>query len=313
MLKAWLELARISNLPTVWTNVLAGWMLGGGGFEDSRLIWLLAGASLLYSAGMIMNDAADADWDREHRKERPIPRGDVKHGTAWRAGMTMLVLGAACMHPFGGASATHVSCLCFCILAYDLCHKQWAGSVFVMGACRTLLYLAAGSAVKGSVSLEWNSELIAAALAMGLYIVGISMAARNESAPVPAARSTSFTMLCLLSPLIAPLAAALLYSLIHEGPYAEPAAIILVRRLGGVYLGGFAVIGLALVMLVRHAMRMMRTPPLSNIGRAVGLLLAGIVVVDGLAVASLGGFLEGCAIAALTPLLRLWQRKIAAT
>jgi len=57
MLKAWLELARISNLPTAWTNVLAGWLLAGGQLQDQRLIWLLLGGSLLYSGGMILNDA----------------------------------------------------------------------------------------------------------------------------------------------------------------------------------------------------------------------------------------------------------------
>ncbi len=64
--------------------------------------------------------------------------------------------------------------------------------------------------------------------------------------------------------------------------------------------------------LVIYARRILRTPPPSNIGRAVGLLLAGITWVDALAVstvspaASLGFGLS-------LPLLLLWQRKIAAT
>ena len=55
MLRALLELSRISNLPTVWTNVLAAWIIVNQGWKsDFRLAWLLLGASLIYSAGMIL-------------------------------------------------------------------------------------------------------------------------------------------------------------------------------------------------------------------------------------------------------------------
>jgi 4-hydroxybenzoate polyprenyltransferase len=48
------------------------------------------------------------------------------------------------------------------------------------------------------------------------------------------------------------------------------------------------------------------------IGRAVGILLAGIALVDALAVTQVSLPLA-FAFAALAPLLRLWQRWIAAT
>jgi 4-hydroxybenzoate polyprenyltransferase len=48
------------------------------------------------------------------------------------------------------------------------------------------------------------------------------------------------------------------------------------------------------------------------IGRAVGILLAGIPVVDALAVSQISLPLA-CGFVALAPLLRLWQRWIAAT
>ena len=45
--RAWLVLSRGSNLPTVWSNCLAGWWLGGGWLGDpragGRLAALLAG------------------------------------------------------------------------------------------------------------------------------------------------------------------------------------------------------------------------------------------------------------------------------
>lgn len=107
--------------------------------------------------------------------------------------------------------------------------------------------------------------------------------------------------------------AALTYSLLHEGLYIDVAAIILIRRVGHMLFGGFAVLAAALICIVVFTTKIMRSPPASNIGRGVGLLLASIVVVDGMAIASVGEGVVGCFIALLAPLLRLWQRKIAAT
>ena len=64
-----LVLGRVSNLPTVWSNCLAGWWLGGGG-HFAKLPFLLLVVTLLYLGGMLLNDAFDADFDRQHRKER---------------------------------------------------------------------------------------------------------------------------------------------------------------------------------------------------------------------------------------------------
>jgi len=45
----WLRLGRISNLPTVWSNVLAGTLLAGAQPDVNTGLVLLA-ASLLYEA-----------------------------------------------------------------------------------------------------------------------------------------------------------------------------------------------------------------------------------------------------------------------
>ena len=83
--RAWLVLTRGSNLPTVWSNLVAGWLLGYA-YTD-RFPWalgllasffgLLLGVSLIYVGGMILNDAFDARWDAERRSTRPIPAGLV--------------------------------------------------------------------------------------------------------------------------------------------------------------------------------------------------------------------------------------------
>lgn len=321
MLKPWLELARISNLPTAWTNVLAGWLLAGGNLQDPRLLWLLLGGSLLYSGGMILNDAADAKWDREHRKERPIPRGAVSVGAAWRTGLLALVLGVAAVSCLGGANSGLACLLVAAILLYDFCHKSWTGSVIVMGACRTLLYLVAASAVAHPIfgvtmgsttlfTLKMNGVVIAppnpltwpfryqfptggvlwlSALAIGLYIVGVTKTARMESLGAEARVRRAVNQPLLV--FVPAIAAALTYSRHHD-----PRVWILIA----------AFVGMAI-----HSIRVMHQGG-PDIGRAVGILLAGIAVVDGLAVATVS-FPLACGFVALAPLLRLWQRWISAT
>src|ERR1041385_1224412 len=87
-----LILGRVSNLPTVWSNCLAGWLLGGGG-SALRFGLLSLGASFLYIGGMFLNDAFDSEFDSQHRKERPIPSGSITVGKVWGWGLGWLIAG----------------------------------------------------------------------------------------------------------------------------------------------------------------------------------------------------------------------------
>src|SRR5688572_15855195 len=122
-LRALLVLGRISNLPTVWSNCLAGWLLGGGG-DWNRFAVLCGGATLLYVGGMYLNDAFDAEFDAEYRRERPIPSGAISRGSVWRLGITMLVAGTALMFLFGFSTAVFGLLLAASILLYNWLHKM---------------------------------------------------------------------------------------------------------------------------------------------------------------------------------------------
>ena len=94
-LRTLLVLGRVSNLPTVWSNCLAGWWLGSvryeavahSGYDAANLVpdishfWklplMLLSVSLLYTGGMFLNDAFDEEYDRLRRPERPIPSGKI--------------------------------------------------------------------------------------------------------------------------------------------------------------------------------------------------------------------------------------------
>ena len=294
MLRAWLELARISNLPTVWTNVAAGWLLMGGGW-DARLGWLLLAGSLLYTGGMILNDAADVKFDREHRRERPIPSGRVRFDVAWIVGLLMLWAGLRVAVSWGGgANVWTVAALVVAILFYDLYHKPWSGAVWVMGACRTLLVLMAASALGDPAAGDGDpaeGAVLRHALALGAYIVGLTLVARAESAPGGVSLlARIFARMLLLAPALMALAAAV----------AAPTRLV-------------PMVGLVLLFLVwtEGCLRLIRRGG-PAIGRAVGWLLAGIPLVDALAVGQVSLPLAA-GFVALAPLLRLWQRWIAAT
>ncbi|MEI6536565.1 MAG: UbiA family prenyltransferase, partial [Verrucomicrobiaceae bacterium] len=209
----WLELARVSNLPTVWTNILAAWLLAGGTWNWHPLVWLFFGGSLIYTGGMILNDAADVKFDREFRQGRPLPSGRVSVTSAWAIGTGSLLAGFLTM-VWGAETCIWItSALVAAIVFYDLYHKPWAGSVFIMGSCRTLLYLVAASAVTGT--LNWSSyhEVIIKAIALGGYVVGLTFVARHESG---SEKSSSTAHAASLMALGSPIFAGLAYSVVHK-------------------------------------------------------------------------------------------------
>jgi 4-hydroxybenzoate polyprenyltransferase len=301
MIRAWLELARISNLPTVWTNVTAGWLLAGGSLQNPILGWMLVAGSLLYSGGMILNDAADAKFDAEHRKERPIPSGRAALTAAWLVGLSMLISGWCVAVLLGGACWDITSALVGCILFYDFYHKPWTGAVWIMGACRVLLYLMPGMPCQTGACIPWWLPIGIPALALGAYIVGLTMVARMEAKGSPVSFwHSGFARLLLWMPGI--LAALMLF----DGQRLRP--VMILADFGPLLP---LILIFLLAAIVATASRIMKQGG-PSIGRAVGILLAGIPVVDALAVSQISLTLA-LGFVILAPLLRLWQRWIAAT
>ena len=66
--RTFLELGRVSNLPTVLSNVLTGSVLGAGHLAWGAGQWVAPGVAalasvLFYVGGMFLNDAFDAPWE----------------------------------------------------------------------------------------------------------------------------------------------------------------------------------------------------------------------------------------------------------
>ena len=179
--KALLLLGRVSNLPTVWSNCLAAWLLAAGTFSESvdvqRFAWLIAGATLLFLAGMFLNDAFDVQFDREHRPGRPIPSGAISVKAVWVLGIAQLLLGLGCLVWLNTLAALCALGLAAAILLYDWLHKRTVWSPLLMGLCRLFLYLLAGATATGSLA----APVVLGAVALWAYIVGLSNIARREA------------------------------------------------------------------------------------------------------------------------------------
>jgi 4-hydroxybenzoate polyprenyltransferase len=314
LLRTLLILGRVSNLPTVWSNCLAGWLLAGGG-TWSRFAVLSSGASLLYLGGMFLNDACDVRFDTAHRQERPIPSGAISARAVWRWSAALLLGGGVALASLGLTTALVTLGLVLCIVAYDLVHKQTALAPLLMAGCRFLLYLVAGSAALGGI----NAKLLWCAGALAAYIVGLSFIARRESERV--------------CPQPQRMERAKGISNCQRPAASEAAAAGNSRGPGILRPNGWAMILLlmpvAIAVLVNDTATLVRVVPFcvvtwawvgwslyplfaNAIGRTVSALLAGIVLVDMLAVQGGDGMMP-LAFLALFASASILQRTIPAT
>lgn len=257
-LVAYVELCRLSNAPTVISNVLVGAAIGqaSGGAKGGESVWPIAGmivaGLLLYAGGMALNDAFDASIDAKERPERVIPSGRISLRAAFVFGGVCLAVGCGMCAMFGAKSLLFSLALVAAIVAYDAVHKLAALSVVLMGGCRGLLYLTAASAM--AWPLNWKIAGVLAG-AITLYIIALTIVARVESR-APSGGKRRF--LALLLPVVA------LAPLVWLRPEDWATA----------GLAGVAAIGWLLVT----ASYLMASPP--QIGRAVHGWLAGICLID---------------------------------
>jgi hypothetical protein len=252
-LKALLALGRLSQLPTVWSNCLAGWWLGGGGDRQS-LPFLFAGATCLYLSGAFLNDAFDAEYDRQYHRTRPIPSGAISPDAVLWWGLAWMILGVLALLWLGHIPGGLALALAACILLYNTVHRLVTFSPLLLGLCRVLLYLmAAGTAADGLTG--WS---IWCGLALGAYVAGVGLIARWENEP------PSYWPLPLLA---APLLLALL---MDNGAYREDGVLV----------------GAVLLLWMLRCLRPTLWSAERKVGATVSGLVAGIALVDWLAAAN---------------------------
>lgn len=177
-LKTHLVLGRVSNLPTVWTNALAGAVLSGGWatFDSAEMGALLLALTLFYIGGMYLNDAFDAEIDAQERSVRPIPAGLITRGLVFTLGFGLLLSGALIGFTLGWKAGQAGLGLAGAIFLYDWVHKRTGLSPVIMGACRFLTYVMAALAAGGL-----NGAVLIGAFGLFAHTVGLTYAAKQEA------------------------------------------------------------------------------------------------------------------------------------
>jgi len=254
----WLKLGRVSNLPTVWTNVFTGIALSttlSASLNPAVIVIAVIAMSLAYLAGMFLNDVFDAQFDAEHNPHRPIPSGDLSVKSVMIAASGLLVL---CLIEtvfaaiVGGQSPWQAIfsaiSLIGCIVLYNAWHKDNPYSPVIMGACRALVYFTAASVVSDHLALV----VLGAAGLLMLYVVGLTYTARQE-------HLNQWTSAWPLLGLFAPIAYGAYLS------WNTPLAVIPL---------------LLLVASVGYSIWRLRRREPGDIGVAVVTLIAGIALID---------------------------------
>lgn len=249
-----LRLGRVSNLPTVWTNALAGVVLAGGGDLLTVLMAALA-LTFFYEGGMWLNDAFDADYDAQHKTDRPIARGEVSRRIVFVGGFAMLGVGVALSFALGAMAGLAGVALAVAILLYDWLHKRTVLSPVIMGATRFLSY-ALGATAIGS----FGGLVLAGAAGLWAWVIGLTYAAKQET----------YDRLERIWPL-AVLAVPLLLALWATG--GDALALLLWGGLA-------AVVAVALRRLFRRAP--------GDVPKAVVTLIAGVSLFDATLIAGYG-------------------------
>lgn len=210
-----LELCRVSNLPTVWSNSVLGFFAGAELFHVAQsgtlfglgnglvhaiaddphiyfelLFLLTVPFSLLYCSGMALNDYVDRRVDLLERPQRPIPSGRVNPITALGIALGFMQFGIAGVwlleqrfyfDILSWRATALAGLLALVIVFYNVIHQASLLSVFLMGLCRGLVVVTA-AAVHQPPSLAWQWWVFVAAPAFVLimYTVLISVVARRE-------------------------------------------------------------------------------------------------------------------------------------
>jgi 4-hydroxybenzoate polyprenyltransferase len=274
----WLQLARVSNTPTVVSNSVAGAWLASASPATGEVAAVAGAMALFYTAGMILNDLLDYEVDLRERPERPLPSGEVSRPAALTAVISLFVAGEALLLLSRTEAFVGGLGLIALIVLYDAWHKGNPLSPVLMGACRAMVYFIAAFAVAGGVP----TEVATAAAVLLLYIVGLTQVAKAEGGGVLAAW-----------PLAAVLAAIGYW-------------------VGWVNSVWFVVLLVAFAAWVVRSLWLVRSA--GRIGAGVVSLIAGISLYDALAVASVEGSLAAVVVCLAAFLVTIaLQTKIAGT
>lgn len=167
-------MSRLSNAPTIVSNVAVGIALGRGGFSSFESFALISIFLGFYAGGMILNDCCDLEYDRCFRPERPLPLERVSRSLAWSSALLLLgsaLLGLILLFP----SASFCGLLLLgLIVLYDYHHKGNPFAPTIMGVCRALVYIG----VVAASNLNLTGIHLLCAMLLASYVMSLTRLAQ---------------------------------------------------------------------------------------------------------------------------------------
>ena len=176
MFKEYLQLVRLPGIFTAFSNVLIGYFFSFSfNSEVIFLPYLLATSGMLFCSGMIFNDYFDYNLDKKERSFRPLPSGKISKQNALLIGFIFLIL-ANISAFFLGFDSLIISLILSCmILFYNLKLKSISFLGILNLSVIRMLNILLGFSIIG-VSFEFIQYVFP----LGIFIVGISILAKNE-------------------------------------------------------------------------------------------------------------------------------------
>jgi 4-hydroxybenzoate polyprenyltransferase len=286
--KTALKLGRVSNLPTVWSNTLAGVVLAGASPLNWNILTLLLAMTLAYTGGMFLNDAYDRKVDAKERPERPIPSGEISAPEVFAAGFTLLfgavfftIVAVLGWHGNFAMAVGAAIALCAAIVLYNVWHKNNPLSPVIMGTCRMLVYLCAGF----TASTQPFPQLYIGALVLLAYLIGLTYVAKQENLATP---KNLWPVALIATPLLFGVIAAL-----TDAQVWIPLT--------------------ALAIWVGFCLYLVQRRNSGDIPRAVVSMIAGIALVDAVFIATTSSLLMSALAGAAFVLTLFLQRYISGT
>ena len=217
--KTILTVFRISNFPTVWSNVLLFFFIANEKnilktvpsdvsegampyhlpyhLPYHSLLLLLFFTSVVYVLGMVWNDIFDFNWDKKNKLERPLVSGEMDLKTARLIANILLLIFASSLFFFFSIPYLFLSIsLVISILLYNLLHKKTNLGTLFMAISRMHLYLISFSIFAETFS--FSKELVISAIFLSSYIFLLTSFAKKEYADFKKESGTKFHIVFLL-------------------------------------------------------------------------------------------------------------------
>jgi 4-hydroxybenzoate polyprenyltransferase len=210
---------------------------------------------------MVFNDVFDRKQDLAERPGRPIPSGRVSVKSAIILGVIFMMIGIAAAAIVCPVSLQVALLLAVMILAYDGLLKPTILGPLAMGSCRFLNIL-----LGASVQENWQLGLLsqpqlAAAIGMGVYIIGVTLFARTEA-------TTSSQRQLGLANVVINVGFAVFVALILTSFINSPKEITLAMLL------------VVAFTVNRRASKAVYNPSPANVQSAIKVMLLSIVLID---------------------------------